>query len=242
MPSACTTANPRGTHVDTCEFEMIGLVSRKTGSVVGRNVGGSPIDAPVDDVDATAVVGADPHDDRYLQADRLGLLDPRDVDVAAVELTVEVAVDRGPDPQLCRIHVAGTFEKTGCACPSMNTGPVTWAAAGPAASASTAVSAAASAARMPPVARPGAGHAPCCAAGAMQWAHACSPSARGRSLPRSSPIGQAVDRTTACLAQPRAEGCRSGTSGSRASRRSGRRDGGVTSSARSPAGRDVGAA
>ena len=224
---------------------MIGLVSRKTGSVVGRNVGGSPIDAPVDDVDATAVVGADPHDDRYLQADRLGLLDPRDVDVAAVELTVEVAVDRGPDPQLCRIHVAGTFEKTGCACPSMNTGPVTWAAAGPAASASTAVSAAASAARMPPVARPGAGRAPAARPEQCNGLMSVPPllvTAAAAILPDRTGFDKRSGRTTACLAQPRAEGCRSGTSGSWPSRRSGRRDGGVTSSARSPAGRDVGAA
>ena len=43
VPSAWTTAKPRGTHVFTCEFEMIGLVSKKVGVATGLVVGGSPI-------------------------------------------------------------------------------------------------------------------------------------------------------------------------------------------------------
>ena len=42
VPSACTTANPRGTQVETCELEMIGLVSKKSGAVTGRVAGGWP--------------------------------------------------------------------------------------------------------------------------------------------------------------------------------------------------------
>ena len=43
VPSAWTTAKPRGTHVDTCAFEMIGLVSKNVGVATGRVVGGWPI-------------------------------------------------------------------------------------------------------------------------------------------------------------------------------------------------------
>jgi hypothetical protein len=43
VPSACTTANPRGTQFPVCELLMIGLVSKKTGSVTGLEVGGWPI-------------------------------------------------------------------------------------------------------------------------------------------------------------------------------------------------------
>src|SRR5919109_1284684 len=43
VPSACTTAKPRGTHVLTCEFEMTGLVSKKVGVATGLVVGGWPI-------------------------------------------------------------------------------------------------------------------------------------------------------------------------------------------------------
>jgi hypothetical protein len=43
VPSACTTANPRGTHVPVCELLMMGLVSKKSGSVTGLEAGGWPI-------------------------------------------------------------------------------------------------------------------------------------------------------------------------------------------------------
>src|ERR671918_2284520 len=43
VPSACTTAKPRGTHVLTYEVEMIGLVSKNVGVATGLVVGGSPI-------------------------------------------------------------------------------------------------------------------------------------------------------------------------------------------------------
>src|SRR5262245_17536500 len=43
VPSAWTTANPRGTQLLTCAFELIGLVSKKVGVATGLVVGGWPI-------------------------------------------------------------------------------------------------------------------------------------------------------------------------------------------------------